>query len=83
MSDIKSAPTPLRTDDLHIPLGERKTMATLLPDDCRWPFGDPLEGSFHFCGKRKEGGKPYCDFHMHRAFQTARPRAVYYRPRAA
>jgi len=83
MSEITSAPTPPRTDDLDIPLSQRKTMATLLPNDCRWPFGDPLTGDFHFCGMQKADGKPYCDFHMRRAFQTARPRAVYYRPRAA
>jgi GcrA cell cycle regulator len=58
-------------------------MATLQADDCRWPFGDPLQLEFHFCGKRKSDGKPYCDFHMQRAFQAARPRAVYYRPKAA
>jgi hypothetical protein len=83
MSENKSPPVPLRTDDLNIPLAERKTMATLLPGDCRWPFGDPLGQDFHFCGKRKTDGHPYCDFHMERAFQAARPRAVYYRPHAA
>lgn len=72
-----SPPTPLRTnDDLNIPHGERKTVATLLADDCRWPFGDPLEPDFHFCGKRKMDGNPYCEFHMLRAFNATRARAV-------
>jgi len=83
MSENKSPPLPLRTDDLTIPPSERKTMVTLLPNDCRWPFGDPLEPDFHFCGQPKTEGNPYCDFHMRRAFQAARPRAVFYRPRAA
>lgn len=80
MSKIMSPPIPLRTnDDLNIPHGERKTVATLLADDCRWPFGDPLEPDFHFCGKWKMDGNPYCEFHMLRAFNAARPRAVFYR----
>jgi GcrA cell cycle regulator len=83
MSENKSPPTPLRTDDLTIPVGQRKTIKTLQPGDCRWPFGDPLERDFHFCGKQKTEGNSYCDFHMRRAFQAARPRAVVYRPRAA
>jgi GcrA cell cycle regulator len=84
MSDIKRFPTPLRVDDdLNIPLGERKTVETLLADDCRWPFGDPLDGDFHFCGKRKVDGSPYCEFHVRRAFQAAKPRTAFYRPHAA
>jgi GcrA cell cycle regulator len=82
---MRSAPTPVRIeDDLTIPLNERKTVETLLTDDCRWPFGDPMKPEFHFCGKRKVDGSPYCEFHMRRAFQTGRPRsAVVYRPHAA
>lgn len=80
MSENRPPPTPERTDDLRIPLAEQKTMVTLMANDCRWPFGDPLTQDFHFCGKHKADGKPYCDFHMHRAFQAARPRAVQYRP---
>jgi hypothetical protein len=84
MSDIKNPPTPLRVDDdLIIPISERKTVETLLADDCRWPFGDPLSGDFHFCGKRKKDGSPYCEFHVRRAFQAAKPRAAVYRPHAA
>jgi GcrA cell cycle regulator len=79
MSENKSAPTAPRTDDLEIPLSQRKTVKTLLPGDCRWPFGDPLEREFHFCGKQKADGNPYCEFHMRRAFQAARPRAVSYK----
>jgi len=83
MREIKSLPTPPRTDDLSIPLGERKTIDTLMACDCRWPFGDPVASDFHFCGKPKADGNPYCDFHMRRAFQAARPRAVFYGPNAA
>ena len=63
-----------------IPPAERKTVETLLPDDCRWPFGDPLVGDFYFCGERKRDGSPYCDHHIRQAFQAAKPRAAVYRP---
>lgn len=66
-----------------IPHAERKTVETLLADDCRWPFGDPLAGDFYFCGKRKRDGSPYCDHHIRQAFQAAKPRAVVYRPHLA
>lgn len=30
---------------------------------CRWPFGNPDEDDFHFCGKAVTQGKPYCEEH--------------------
>lgn len=81
MSDNSSRPAPLSADDeLIIPHAERKTVETLLADDCRWPFGDPLSGDFHFCGKRKKDGSPYCEHHVRQAFQAAKPRAIVPRP---
>lgn len=62
------------------PPTERKTVETLAPDDCRWPFGDPLVGVFYFCGARRKDGSPYCDHHMRQAFQSAKPRAAVQRP---
>jgi hypothetical protein len=77
-------PAPLCVDPpSNIPHTQRKTVETLLADDCRWPFGDPMSADFHFCGHRKKDGKPYCDVHMRLAFQAAKPRAVVYRPHAA
>jgi len=76
-------PPRLRDDPKsNIPHNQRKTVETLLADDCRWPFGDPLSADFHFCGHRKSDGSPYCDAHMRQAFQPAKPRAVSYRPHA-
>jgi GcrA cell cycle regulator len=84
MNDISRAPKPLQTEaDFIIPLAERKTVETLMIDDCRWPFGDPTQPDFHFCGKPHAGSGPYCAFHMRRAFQVGRPRGLPYRPRAA
>lgn len=61
-------------EELVIPLAERKSIETLLECDCRWPIGDPQEAEFHFCGKKKVAGLPYCEFHARRAFQPPQPR---------
>ena len=61
-------------EELVIPVGERKTIQTLLENHCRWPIGDPQEADFHFCGKSKVTGLPYCEFHARRAFQPPQAR---------
>lgn len=58
--------------DLVIPVRERRTILTLEAGDCRWPIGDPQDAEFHFCGKSKVAGLPYCEFHARRAFQPPR-----------
>lgn len=61
-------------EELVIPLAERKTIQTLVESSCRWPIGDPQAPEFHFCGKNKVTGLPYCEFHARRAFQPPQPR---------
>lgn len=61
-------------EELEIPLAERKTIQTLVECSCRWPIGDPQHADFHFCGKTKVPGLPYCEFHARRAFQPPQPR---------
>jgi GcrA cell cycle regulator len=60
--------------ELVIPLHERKTIATLEENDCRWPIGDPQHADFHFCGKMKVPGLPYCEHHCRRAYQPPQER---------
>lgn len=79
MSTNKNPPRPMAEEDVIIPVAKRKTMTTLMPDDCRWPIGDPQAAGFHFCGKRKQAGHPYCELHVRRASTPSRPRAVTYR----
>jgi GcrA cell cycle regulator len=79
METYKSPPTRPKLDDIVIPLNERKTMATLLPDHCRWPMGDPQLKDFHYCGKQKIEGRSYCDFHVRRGTNPARSRPVQYK----
>ncbi|MBL8846300.1 MAG: GcrA cell cycle regulator [Hyphomicrobium zavarzinii] len=61
-------------EELVIPLKERRTIQTLTECSCRWPIGDPQSADFHFCGKNKVTGLPYCEFHARRAFQPPQPR---------
>ncbi len=35
---------------------------------CQWPFGDPQEKDFHFCGLDPVEGKPYCQEHCNIAY---------------
>jgi len=61
-------------EELSIPEHERKSIQTLTETSCRWPIGDPQHEEFHFCGKGKVMGLPYCEFHARRAFQPPQPR---------
>lgn len=61
-------------EELVIPLNERKYIQTLTEACCRWPIGDPQLPDFHFCGKKKVTGLPYCEVHARRAFQPPQPR---------
>jgi GcrA cell cycle regulator len=35
---------------------------------CHWPIGDPMEEGFHFCGRGKSFGVPYCEHHAALAY---------------
>lgn len=39
----------------------------LKPDQCCWPEGDPRKPDFHFCGRSKTPGRPYCAHHRARS----------------
>ena len=35
---------------------------------CQWPYGDPQEKDFHFCGAKTFQKKPYCEEHCNIAY---------------
>lgn len=45
-----------------------KTILDLKPDDCRFPFGDPRDESFGFCGRPRVLGGSYCEGHARECF---------------
>ncbi|MFY9640679.1 MAG: GcrA family cell cycle regulator [Rhodomicrobium sp.] len=47
------------------------TLADLKECMCHWPIGDPMEEGFHFCGRRKSSGGPYCEHHSAIAYNPA------------
>lgn len=61
-------------EELVIPEKDRKSIQTLMECHCRWPIGDPQHPEFHFCGRDKVQGLPYCEFHARRAFQPPQVR---------
>lgn len=69
-----SEPFTPSVEELVIPMNERKTIQTLTGSCCRWPIGDPQLAEFHFCGRDKVPGLPYCEHHARRAFQPPQPR---------
>ena len=52
--------------------GKFVTTATLTSRTCKWPIGDPAEPGFHYCGHPPESGRPYCDAHDQKSYQSAR-----------
>jgi hypothetical protein len=51
-----------------------KTIANLEANDCRWPFGDPRQPGFHFCGAPQQAGRPYCAAHCAMSFDVTKVR---------
>jgi GcrA cell cycle regulator len=72
LSDLEPYVPP--AEELVIPLNERRYIQTLTESCCRWPIGDPQLAEFHFCGKKKIPGLPYCEVHARRAFQPPQAR---------
>ncbi len=69
-----TAPTlaqPACVADSEIEHTQRRTIATLTNESCRWPVGDPSTPSFFFCGHPSANiaeRQPYCHAHAQRAF---------------
>ena len=72
-----SAPAPTATElpALKRADGNFVTTLTLNSRTCKWPIGDPTDQDFHYCGRRPESGRPYCDAHELRSYQPLRSRA--------
>lgn len=47
------------------------TMLALAPNMCRWPFNDPHQPDFHFCGALKSHEHPYYPEHVKVAYKVA------------
>lgn len=56
--------------------GVVEAFLALEPQHCRWPYGEPREAGFRFCGQRKLSGLPYCEAHQKMAIPKWKPEAV-------
>jgi GcrA cell cycle regulator len=67
------------TNEIDIPVAERKSLIDLEEHDCRWPIGEPTDPFplFYFCGKDKVPGLPYCEAHARRAFISPEQQKAY------
>ena len=48
---------------------EEEDGISLFGGGCKWPIGHPDEEDFHFCGKPRHVGFPYCEEHARQASQ--------------
>lgn len=78
-------PAPVKTPaNTQSPPTAKKIVKETIPDDreripltdlkagaCRWPYGDPREENFGFCGEKGLPGLPYCLEHSQSAYQPA------------
>jgi GcrA cell cycle regulator len=47
------------------------SLLDLKTGQCAWPYGDPKESGFGFCGQSCQAGSQYCAGHHKRVFQPA------------
>jgi GcrA cell cycle regulator len=74
MEAVEKLPAELPAAD--IPIEQRKTLIELGNETCRWPYGDPSNADFFFCGAPEADFAvriPYCRFHT--AFACGRIKA--------
>lgn len=57
-------------EEIVVPENERRGVAGVLEDQCRWPMADPQDPKFYFCNRSQIPGQSYCRAHLMRAFET-------------
>ncbi len=74
-SESKTSSSSAKTLAMHQRIVQHSLeMASLKPNQCRWPIGDPDSEHFHFCGETVFVGKPYCYEHCKQAYQFTPPK---------
>lgn len=67
--------------EIIVPQKERRGIADLQENQCRWPIGDPQKADFHFCNGKQVMGLPYCEHHCRVAFKPPEMRKKKIPPR--
>ena len=66
-------PLASKLDPAAVPAEQRKTFMELADCDCRFPYGEPGNADFFFCGAQTFG-LSYCPAHMRVAYEPPRAR---------
>lgn len=66
--EMEAYVAPAMDNEIVVPESQRVSLLQLNEHTCKWPIGDPLAADFHFCGGHSLEGKPYCEFHAHKAY---------------
>jgi GcrA cell cycle regulator len=61
--------------DPIVPENERRGVADVHENQCRYPYGDPGEPDFHFCNRKKKQGLSWCELHAQKVFVTPEVRS--------
>lgn len=61
-------------EDVVAPMPLKLKLVDINENTCKWPFGDPLQGEFYFCGHGNKESSPYCPYHSKLAFQQPQDR---------
>lgn len=70
-------PTPPKFELICVPITPRMVpLVDLQPGECKWPYGDPRESGFGYCGHARAESRPYCSGHAALAFVPIQPRPV-------
>lgn len=67
---VRLAPMPKELPAEAIPEKQRRQIADLENDNCRFPYGTPGNADFFFCGLMEAdfvSSRPYCRFHTKHA----------------
>ncbi|MEE8247681.1 MAG: GcrA family cell cycle regulator [Alphaproteobacteria bacterium] len=68
---LSGRPSPIKRRPEPEPEPPRKRPAlvsAMVKRPCQWPFGNPGEPDFYFCGQESAPEKPYCPEHVARAY---------------
>lgn len=76
---LPSRPSPIKRGKASAKKLTKTTSPTIARNKaqgptCCWPFGDPGDPEFHFCGKPALPAKPYCSEHYAMAYIQVRAR---------
>lgn len=76
---VSDQPLPQELSAVDIPIEQRKTLLELTNESCRWPYGNPGDAEFFFCGAEDAdfaARRPYCHFHAGAACPRTRAPAL-------